>query len=118
MVPTLEERLLSGSEEEILHVADMVRPCNPTQPPLWPSNVKIQKGAAYARADDTKSLKSAIIDWITPKGGSLIPPLARNVKFDRGFHHPRTGLLLCPTNFDWSDNEYVIIYYSRSVNVV
>ncbi|KAF8240435.1 hypothetical protein L208DRAFT_1539586 [Tricholoma matsutake] len=88
MVPGLEEHLLSGSEEEILHVADLV-----------------QKGSSNARADDTKSLKRAIIDWITPKGGSLQPPLACNVKADRGFHHEWTGALICPTNLNWSDTE-------------
>jgi hypothetical protein len=49
-----------------------------------------------------------ILDWITPRGDSLIPPLARNVKFDRGFHHEWTGSLLCPTNLDGSDNEYIL----------
>jgi len=68
-------------------------------------DLKVQKGSGSARADDTKSLKGAVLDWITPKGGSLVPPLARNIKFDRGFHHDRTGALLCPTNLNWSDNE-------------
>ena len=111
MIPGLEERLLEGSEEEILHIADMVCPflqslikCSLTSK----CYNKIQKGASHARADDTKSLKGAIIDWITPKGGSLVPPLARNVKFDRGFHHDRTGALLCPLHLDWSDNEYAV----------
>ena len=65
----------------------------------------MQKGAASARSDDTKSLKSAILDWITPRGQSLNPPLARNIKSDRGFHHERTGALLCPAGFDWSKVE-------------
>src|SRR5882762_3795090 len=59
------------------------------------------------RADDTKSLKSAILDWITPRGQSLNPPLARNVKMDRGFYHERTGALLCPAGLDWSNAESV-----------
>jgi hypothetical protein len=29
--------------------------------------------------------------------------LARNVKLDRGFHHERTGALLCPAGLDWSN---------------
>jgi hypothetical protein len=66
---------------------------------------KIQKGASGARSDDTKSLKSAIIDWITPRGQNLNPPLARNIKIDRGFHHERTGALLCPAGMDWSNAE-------------
>ena len=69
--------------------------------------IQIQKGVSSARSDDTKSLKSAIIDWITPKGQPLDPPLARNVKTDRGFHHDRTGFLLCPAGLDWSNDECV-----------
>jgi hypothetical protein len=67
---------------------------------------QIHKGASSARSDDTKSLKGAVLDWITPRGQSLNPPLARNVKSDRGFHHERTGALLCPADLDWSNNEY------------
>jgi hypothetical protein len=55
-----------------------------------------------ARADDTKTLKFAIIDWITLPGQTLAPPLSRKVKTTRGFHHERTGALLCPAGVDWS----------------
>lgn len=64
---------------------------------------QIQKGVSGARSDDTKSLKGAILDWIPPLKQPLNPPLSRNVKIDRGFHHERTGSLLCPTGMDWSD---------------
>ncbi|KAF6744232.1 hypothetical protein DFP72DRAFT_826256 [Ephemerocybe angulata] len=84
--PSLEERLSTGSEHDIFYIADM-----------------LTKGADSARADDTKSLKSVIVDWITPPGGVLMPPIQRNIKTDRGFHHPRTGELLCPVNLDWND---------------
>lgn len=67
--------------------------------------IQIQKGASSARSDDTKSLKSAIIDWLVPTGEPLIPPIARNVKIDRGFNHEVTGALLCPVGLDWSDPE-------------
>ena len=67
--------------------------------------LQIQKGASSARSDDTKSLKGAILDWITPRGQPLNPPLARYVKMDRGFHHERTGALLCPAGLDWSNSE-------------
>jgi hypothetical protein len=63
---------------------------------------KIQKGVNGARADDTKGLKSAIVDWITPPGQTLDPPINRKVKSVRGFHHERTGALLCPAGVDWS----------------
>ncbi|KIM71880.1 hypothetical protein PILCRDRAFT_16629 [Piloderma croceum F 1598] len=88
MVPGLEERLTKGSNEDIVHIADL-----------------IQKGSSSARSDDTKSLKGAILDWITPRGQPLRPQLARNVKTDRGFHHERTGALLCPAGLDWSNTE-------------
>jgi len=67
--------------------------------------LKIQRGLSSARSDDTKSLKGPILDWIVPAGQALNPPLARNVKMDRGFHHERTGTLLCPAGMDWSDPE-------------
>ncbi|KAF5325806.1 hypothetical protein D9611_000607 [Ephemerocybe angulata] len=63
----------------------------------------LSRGAASARSDDTKTLKSVIVDWITPPNGVLSPPIQRNVKTDRGFFHPRTGELLCPVHLNWSD---------------
>ncbi|KAH6885583.1 hypothetical protein BKA70DRAFT_1444974 [Coprinopsis sp. MPI-PUGE-AT-0042] len=85
--PKLEERLYNGSEQEVYHIADM-----------------ISKGSANARSDDTRALKSAVVDWITPRGEVLVPPLQRNVKADRGYHHNRTGELLCPATMDWQDS--------------
>ncbi|EGO28346.1 hypothetical protein SERLADRAFT_413311 [Serpula lacrymans var. lacrymans S7.9] len=84
LVPSLERRLMATetTEEDIIVIADM-----------------IQKGANGARSDDTKGLKSAVIDWITPKGQTLSPHIHRNVKAN----HERTGFLLCPAGLDWSD---------------
>jgi hypothetical protein len=73
-------------------------------------NLQIGKGAAGARGDDTKTLKSAILDWISPKGEAIQPPLHRNSKIDRGFNHELTGSLLCPAGLDWSDSQYVAIF--------
>ncbi|KAG2752866.1 hypothetical protein P692DRAFT_201838181 [Suillus brevipes Sb2] len=87
-VAGLEERLMQGGDEEVDVVAEL-----------------LTKGASGARGDDTKSLKGSVLDWITPKGQNLVPPLARNVKIDRGFHHERTGALLCPAGLDWSHSE-------------
>ncbi|KAJ3529763.1 hypothetical protein NMY22_g8865 [Coprinellus aureogranulatus] len=84
--PGLEERLNTTSEQDMIYVANM-----------------ITKGISSARSDDTKSLKSAVVDWITPYRQYLNPPLQRNVKTDRGFYHYRTGELLCPVNFNWKD---------------
>ena len=66
---------------------------------------QIQKGANGARADDTKGMKGPIIDWITPKGQSLVPHIPRNVKAGRGFNHECTGALLCPAGLDWKNIE-------------
>ncbi|THH10998.1 hypothetical protein EW146_g8186 [Bondarzewia mesenterica] len=62
-IPGLEERLMNGSEDDLVQIAEL-----------------LQKGASCARSDDTKGLKGAIIDWIMPRGQSLNPPLACNIK--------------------------------------
>ncbi|TEB22596.1 hypothetical protein FA13DRAFT_1798685 [Coprinellus micaceus] len=98
--PGLEERLNTGSAQDLHYVADM-----------------ITKGISSARSDDTKSIKTAIVDWITPSKQVLSPPIQRNVKDNRGFHHPRTGELLCPVNFDWKDEKSPVATLSRQVTV-
>ncbi|TEB15754.1 hypothetical protein FA13DRAFT_1759170 [Coprinellus micaceus] len=66
---------------------------------------ELLEGVNGARSDDLKTMKVAVVDWIAPEGGVLIPPLARNVKTGRGFYHEVTGEYLCPTDYDWSDHE-------------
>ncbi|KAG1793765.1 hypothetical protein EV424DRAFT_1475609 [Suillus variegatus] len=63
----------------------------------------LDKGAAGARGDNTKTLKSAVLDWISPKGVAIQPPLHRNLKIDCGFNHELTRSLLCPAGLDWKD---------------
>ena len=79
---------------------------------------KIQKGVSSAQSDDTKSLKGAVLDWIFPRDGDIridLPmdpppqPLSRNVKTNRGFHHPITGELLCPAGLNYKDAEQVVL---------
>ncbi|KAG2129163.1 hypothetical protein DEU56DRAFT_915282 [Suillus clintonianus] len=98
-VAGLEERLIHSGDDEVDVVAELAS----TIP--FSYLFKLTKGASGARGDDTKSLKGGVLDWITPKGQNLVPPLARNVKIDRGFHHERTGALLCPAGLDWSHSE-------------
>ena len=62
-----------------------------------------------ARSDDTKSLKGVVLEWISPPGIPVNPPLSRNVKANRGYHHPITGALLCPAGVDWNDAELVFL---------
>ncbi|KAL4065892.1 hypothetical protein J3A83DRAFT_4073544, partial [Scleroderma citrinum] len=54
MVPSLEVHLMGSSEEMVTTIAEL-----------------IQKGINSAQADNTKGVKTTIIDWITPKGQSL-----------------------------------------------
>jgi len=75
---------------------------------------QIQRGANASRADDTKGMKGTIIDWITPPGQVITPPLNRKMKFDRGFHHETTGSLLCPAGVNWDDPEWVLVICGMS----
>ncbi|TEB03997.1 hypothetical protein FA13DRAFT_1581798, partial [Coprinellus micaceus] len=88
LCPHLHERIfrMKWTDDDLTYVAD-----------------KLKKGISDARSNDLKTLKSAIIDWITPQGGVLTPSLLRSSKMGRGFHHPVTGKLLCPTDYDWTD---------------
>ncbi|KIM54670.1 hypothetical protein SCLCIDRAFT_30898 [Scleroderma citrinum Foug A] len=88
MVSGLEARLMTSSEDEVVHIADL-----------------IQKGINGAHANDTKGMKSAVVDWITPKGQSLNLHIPRNAKAGRGFNHKCTGALLCPARLDWNNVE-------------
>ncbi|RXW18049.1 hypothetical protein EST38_g7807 [Candolleomyces aberdarensis] len=84
--PGLDKRILSASAQELHYIAGM-----------------IDGGVRRARADDTKSIKSACLDWMTSRGGHLIPTIDKNRKSGRGFYHYRTGELLCPATLDWTD---------------
>ncbi|KAG2151041.1 uncharacterized protein EDB93DRAFT_1249536 [Suillus bovinus] len=86
--PNLLERLTTGKEEDVIHVREL-----------------IGKGASSARGDGTKTLKSAVLEWLMPKGQPLIPPLSQNIKSDCSFNHEVTGALLCPAGLDWSNAE-------------
>jgi hypothetical protein len=121
IIPGLETRLFASSLEEARLVADLARISTLLRLTIstydHSSNVKIQKGVSSARSDDTKGLKGVILDWIASKGQPLDPPLARNIKTDRGFHHDRTGYLLCPAGLDWSDKACVPAVMASSILV-
>ncbi|KAG2094638.1 uncharacterized protein F5147DRAFT_584979 [Suillus discolor] len=86
--PGLLDHLMNGEDEDIVHVGELMG-----------------KGASGARGNNTKTLKSAVLEWLVPRGQAVIPPLARNIKSDRGFNHKVTGTLLCPAGLDWSNAE-------------
>lgn len=108
------ERLfrINRTNEDIMHIADSVSRtlfnyCALQISEMLCHMLKLTRGVNGARSDDLKTMKSAVIDWITPEGGVVIPPLNRNVKTCRGFYHEVTGQYLCPTDYDWNDPVYV-----------
>jgi hypothetical protein len=64
--------------------------------------MQIERGMKGACADDTKTMKTAIIDWIVLPGQIIMPPLNHKVKSTCSFHHERMGVLLCPVGLDWN----------------
>lgn len=109
LVPGLKDRITKGDNNELLQISTLVRFFHYTIIFFVINTTQIQKGMSCARSDDTRGLKGAILDWIVPRGEVLNPPLYRNVKHDRGFHHERTGALLCPTEYDWNDEKCVVL---------
>ena len=77
---------MEKSEEEATLLAELVTSQVPslmhhdTIGILTKDSIQIQKGASSARSDDTKTLKGAVLDWITPNNQALMPPLSRNLK--------------------------------------
>ncbi|KAI6039584.1 hypothetical protein EDC04DRAFT_2867958 [Pisolithus marmoratus] len=96
IVPKLEDHLMSSSEEDVMTIAELVMVLGP---------------------DDMKSMKAAVIDWITPKGQTLSPHIPRNVKMGWGFHHECTGALLCPAGYEWEDIEIRAKLHSSQLQV-
>ncbi|KAG2366128.1 hypothetical protein BDR07DRAFT_1480538 [Suillus spraguei] len=86
--PGLLERLKNGKEEDIILVGEL-----------------LGKGASGARGDDTKTLKSAVLEWLVPREQVVVLPLSRNIKYDHRFKHEVTSALLCPAGLDWSNTE-------------
>ncbi|KAG1779479.1 hypothetical protein EV702DRAFT_1178547 [Suillus placidus] len=61
--PGLLDRLTAGEEDDVIHIGEM-----------------LGKGASGARGDNTKTLKSAVLEWLVPRGQVVILPLSRNIK--------------------------------------
>lgn len=95
MVPELEDRLVEGSDEDIAEAAALVRIFSflTLEHELHPQAQADSKGGASgARSDDTKILKSAVLDWITPRGLPLNPPLKRILRRTADFITSEPGL--------------------------
>lgn len=61
-----------------------------------------------ARGDDASKLKVMIIVWVHELFGPSVPMLVTTYKDGCGFYNEHTGRLLCPGEFDWDSNEYVL----------
>jgi len=117
IVPGLEEWIMTSStNEDLLHIADLI--CV-TSCYLWEYIVmfdsQIQKGSFSAHADDTKSMKGPMLDWIALKNSYLDPCITQNNKLERGFHYSVMGFLLCPIEYNWSNEEY--FYWPMCFNI-
>ncbi|KAI0742042.1 hypothetical protein C8Q80DRAFT_1110812 [Daedaleopsis nitida] len=64
--------------------------------------MQIQTGTASTRGDDIKTLKVAVLDWLTPnKSQGLVPHIPRTQMTCHGFKHEATGKPLCPAGLDY-----------------
>ncbi|EGO30761.1 hypothetical protein SERLADRAFT_404788 [Serpula lacrymans var. lacrymans S7.9] len=64
----------------------------------------LRKGANNARGDNASNLKYALVSWLIGMYHPLEQPLNTSTKDNRGFENRTTGSLLCPIDYDWSDN--------------
>jgi hypothetical protein len=64
-------------------------------------------GARNARSDDTKNIKAAIVPWLKKFYPNMDPPLDPDSRDNRGLYHDILGALICPPEYDFSDEEYV-----------
>lgn len=96
----LEDQLVDGTPDEVATIADMVSKIIRVTSNCGLRLCQLQKGANGSRADDTKGMKGPILDWLSASE-VLTPSLHRRNKSPRGYNHPRTGALLCPTGLEW-----------------
>ncbi|KAG2151058.1 uncharacterized protein EDB93DRAFT_1249552 [Suillus bovinus] len=65
---------------------------------------KLKRGADMAHGDDTSTLKDLIVTWIN-QDFQPSPLLRSDSKQLCGFAHDVSGRLLCPAEWDWSNNQ-------------
>ncbi|KAG2749677.1 hypothetical protein P692DRAFT_20874031 [Suillus brevipes Sb2] len=63
----------------------------------------LKKGADAARGDDTSSLKELVATWVNQEFRPS-PFIKSNDKYSRGFASDICGMLLCPAEWDWTQN--------------
>jgi hypothetical protein len=55
------------------------------------------------RTDDTHRLKVEVVSWLMQHLPKPDPPLSIIDKSGRGFYNDATGRLLCPVDYDWTN---------------
>lgn len=102
-LPWLHEKL---TELDIDETKDMLKKVRASIPNLFTLILVIciaQKGADAARGDDTSTLKDLVASWVNQ---DFCPsrPLKSDNKQSRGFAHNVCGKLLCPAEWDFSND--------------
>ncbi|KAJ7477646.1 hypothetical protein FB451DRAFT_1454487 [Mycena latifolia] len=86
-VPALRKPLMEAEHDDLVEILNALR-----------------SGARNARSDDTKNLKTAIVPWLQ----KLFPEMAAlelDSRDERGIYNDFIGALLCPTEYDFDDEE-------------
>ncbi|KAI0362803.1 hypothetical protein OH77DRAFT_1417095 [Trametes cingulata] len=103
---TAEERRNNASWEALLrmipNLAAMLMDAN-AQQPVTRISAALLSGGNAARSDDTRSIKIAIIEWLSDSLKQAKVVLHPTNKSQRGFNNPVTGRLLCPIVLDYAD---------------
>ncbi|CDO76978.1 hypothetical protein BN946_scf184298.g5 [Trametes cinnabarina] len=73
--------------------------------PLRRISAALLAGCNAARADDTRTIKIAIVEWLSKALQDAQIALHPSNKAQRGFGNPVTGRLLCPIILDYQDHE-------------
>ncbi|KAJ7163737.1 hypothetical protein C8R46DRAFT_1280237, partial [Mycena filopes] len=84
-VPALRKAIIEVPDSELAEILSALR-----------------NGARNARSDDTKNLKSAIVPWLQRMFPDM-EPLDANSREERGIYNDDFGQLLCPTEYDFTD---------------
>ncbi|KIK21883.1 hypothetical protein PISMIDRAFT_103324, partial [Pisolithus microcarpus 441] len=64
----------------------------------------LTKGADSARGDDAAGLKMAVVGWLMGSQKTPEPALDLRSKTGRGFYHDATARLICPVDYNWSND--------------
>ena len=82
--------------------------------PVLTIKYELQKGANDARGDDVLSVREAVANWLN-KVYPTHTSLNISTRSNRGIKHEMTGLLLCPIEYNWTDERWIIVSCFKSV---